>query len=135
MIICFNNYHHKLTLIECDVEQKIRGAFMAFANRLACVVISSCSCFGNDANVSYFVPTKNGMAVYIINIPSFTLLNPLACRYHSLMEFKVLFRDKSNMNSIATASLQTKGSILTNSRCPVKINLRTRYLPSPKWKT
>jgi hypothetical protein len=47
-----------------------------------------------------------------------TLLNPRACRYHSLMEFKVDFRVKSNMKRIATASLHTSGNILTNSRCP-----------------
>ena len=45
-----------------------------------------------------------------------TLLNPLACRYHSLIEFSVLFLDKSNMNKMATASLQTSGSIVTNLR-------------------
>ena len=45
-----------------------------------------------------------------------TLLNPLACRYHSLIELSVDFRLKSNINNMATASLQTKGNILTNSR-------------------
>lgn len=47
-----------------------------------------------------------------------TLLNPLACRYHSFTEFKVDFLDKSNMNNMATASLHTSGSMFTNSRCP-----------------
>lgn len=46
------------------------------------------------------------------------LLNPLPCRYHSLIELSVLFRVRSNMNKIATASLQTRGNMLTNSRCP-----------------
>lgn len=47
-----------------------------------------------------------------------TLLKPLAWRYHSLMLFSVLFLVKSNMNNIATASLQTSGNIFTNSRWP-----------------
>ena len=47
-----------------------------------------------------------------------TLLNPRACRYHSLTEFNVDFRDRSNMKRIATASLHTSGSMFTNSRCP-----------------
>jgi hypothetical protein len=34
------------------------------------------------------------------------------------MELRVDFLDKSNINRIATASLQTRGSIFTNSRCP-----------------
>ena len=49
-----------------------------------------------------------------------TLLKPLACLYHSLTEFNVLFLDKSNMNKMATASLQTSGNMFTNSRCPPK---------------
>ena len=47
-----------------------------------------------------------------------TLLNPRAWRYHSLTELSVDFRERSNMNRIATASLQTSGSMFTNSRCP-----------------
>jgi hypothetical protein len=43
-------------------------------------------------------------------------LKPRPCRYHSLIEFNVLFRVKSNMKSMATASLQTNGNIFTNSR-------------------
>jgi hypothetical protein len=35
-----------------------------------------------------------------------------------LMEFSVLFRVKSNMKSMATASLQTSGNMFTNSRWP-----------------
>ncbi len=35
--------------------------------------------------------------------------------YHSLTEFKVLLRLKSNINKTATASLQTRGSIDKNS--------------------
>lgn len=46
------------------------------------------------------------------------LLKPRPCLYHSLMEFRVLFRVRSNMNKMATASLQTRGSMLTNSRWP-----------------
>ena len=42
-----------------------------------------------------------------------TLLNPRACRYHSLIELSVDLRERSNMKRIATASLQTSGSILT----------------------
>ena len=37
------------TLMLCEVEQKIKGAFIALANFLACLVISSCSSLGNDA--------------------------------------------------------------------------------------
>lgn len=48
----------------------------------------------------------------------FTLLNPRACRYHSFTELRVDLRDRSNMNKMATASLQTSGSMFTNSRCP-----------------
>src|SRR6266700_3432507 len=47
-----------------------------------------------------------------------TLLNPRACRYHSFTELSVDLRDRSNMNKMATASLQTSGSMFTNSRCP-----------------
>ena len=64
------------------MEQKIREACMALANRFAfgflvqqsgpthlfvsltCFVISSCSSLGNVAKVSYLVPIRNGMAVY-----------------------------------------------------------------------
>ena len=42
-----------------------------------------------------------------------TLLNPRACRYHSLIELSVDLRERSNIKRIATASLQTSGSILT----------------------
>jgi hypothetical protein len=52
-----------------------------------------------------------------------TLLKPLACLYHSLTEFNVLFLDKSNMNRIATASLHTNGSMFTNSRWPPKSHI------------
>ncbi len=60
---------------------------------------------------SYLVPTKNGIAV---------LLKPRPWRYHSLIELSVLFRVKSNMNRMATASLHTNGSMFTNSRWPPK---------------
>ena len=45
-----------------------------------------------------------------------TLLNPLACLYHSLILFNVDLRVRSNMNRMATASFETRGSIETNSR-------------------
>jgi len=102
---------------------------------LTCRVISSCSSCAKVLNASYFVPTKNGIAVcpnkvssQLLPLSTFrrlarqtlvdrhTLLNPLACLYHSLIELRVDFRDKSNMNRIATASLHTSGSMLTNSR-------------------
>ena len=76
-----------------------------------CVEISSWSSFGKLTKWSYLVPTRKGMAV---------LLNPRPCLYHSLMEFRVLFLVRSNMKRMATASLQTRGSILTNSLWPPK---------------
>lgn len=76
---------------------------------LTWVEISSCSSRGKLTKWSYFVPTKKGMAV---------LLKPRPWRYHSFMELSVLFRVRSNMKSMATASLQTRGSMLTNSRWP-----------------
>ena len=79
-----------------------------------CTEISSWSSLGKFTKWSYLVPTKNGIAV---------LLKPRPCLYHSLIEFNVLFLVKSNMNSIATASLQTRGSILTNSRCPPRSHI------------
>ena len=50
------------TLIEAAVEQKIRDACIAFANRLACFVISSCSSVEKFANVSNLVPMRKGIA-------------------------------------------------------------------------
>lgn len=47
-----------------------------------------------------------------------TLLNPLVCLYHSRILFSVDFLVRSNMKRMATASLDTSGSIETNSRCP-----------------
>lgn len=44
---------------------------------------------------------------------------PRACLYHSFMEFSVDVRVRSNINKIATASLQTRGSMFTNSLWPV----------------
>lgn len=73
------------------------------------VEISSWSSLGKLTKWSYLVPTRNGMAV---------LLKPRPCLYHSLMEFNVLFLVRSNIKSMATASLQTKGSMFTNSRWP-----------------
>jgi hypothetical protein len=122
------------TLMEWLVEQKMRLAFIACANRRACCqwnqrvdtcfVISSWSSLGKLTRWSNFVPTKNGIAVYIsLRSTGHTLLNPLACRYHSLMELRVDFRLKSNMNNIATASLHTRGNIFTNSRWPPKSHI------------
>jgi len=99
-----------------------------------CFVISSCSSRGKVANWSNFVPIRNGMAVWTRRVSQkiiftflhvrstrmLTLLKPRACRYHSFTEFKVDFRERSNINRIATASLHTRGSMLTNSRWPPK---------------
>lgn len=52
-----------------------------------------------------------------------TLLKPRACRYHSLTELSVDFRERSNMKRMATASLQTRGSMLTNSRWPPRSHI------------
>lgn len=65
-------------------------------------------------SLSSLSPSLPFSSVSLIN----TLLKPLACLYHSLMEFRVDLRDKSNIKSSATASLQTNGNILTNSRWP-----------------
>jgi hypothetical protein len=48
-----------------------------------------------------------------------TLLMDRTCRYHSLTLKSVALRVRSNMKRIATASLQTSGSMLMNSRWPV----------------
>lgn len=78
-------------------------------DRHTCKEISSWSSRGKFTKWSYFVPMRKGMAV---------LLKPRPWRYHSLIELRVLLRVRSNMNRMATASLHTRGSILTNSRCP-----------------
>ena len=68
------------TFIDAEVEQNMREACIARANRFAyhnssafpgecprnptCFVISSCSSLGNVANWSNFVPIKNGIAVW-----------------------------------------------------------------------
>lgn len=54
------------TLMEWLVEQKMRLAFMALAKRLACREISSWSSSGRLANRSNLVPTRNGIAVYLV---------------------------------------------------------------------
>lgn len=51
------------------------------------------------------------------------LLNPRPCLYHSLILLSVDFLVRSNMNRIATASLQTSGSMFTNSRWPPKSHI------------
>lgn len=63
--------------------------------------------------------------------PRLTLLKPLACLYHSFTEFNVDFLDRSNMNRMATASLQTSGNMLTNSRWPSFgiLTQQSRHLP------
>ena len=45
----------------------------------------------------------------------YTLLINRACRYHSRTDDSVDFRDKSNINKSAMASLQTKGNMCRNS--------------------
>lgn len=52
-----------------------------------------------------------------------TLLNPRAWRYHSFTELRVDFRERSNMKRMATASLQTRGSMFTNSLWPPKSHI------------
>ncbi len=42
---------------------------MTFENRFACLVISSCSSRGKEAKMSYFVPMRTGIAVWISVIP------------------------------------------------------------------
>jgi len=91
------------------VDEKMSGDCIALANLRANLVIWLCSSKGRFTNWSYLVPMRNGIAV---------LLNPRACRYHSLMLLSVDLRERSNMKSNATASLHTSGSIDTNSRCP-----------------
>ena len=114
-------------------HEEIRFLFVNFP--LTCCVISSFSSSGRVLNLSNFVPIKNGMAV---------LLKPLACLYlrekkrkeaesmkenergggrraspdHSLTLLSVAFLERSNMKRMATASLQTNGSMFTNSFCP-----------------
>lgn len=55
------------TLIECEAEVKINGAFMALANFKACFDVSSCSSGEQVVKASYLVPTKNGNAFYDIH--------------------------------------------------------------------
>ena len=106
-----------------DVELNIRLAFMALANFLALTVSKAAgeprtNLAGNllllvdwevDKRIVLGADQWNGIAV---------LLKPRPWRYHSLMLFSVLLRVRSNMKRMATASLQTSGSMLTNSRCP-----------------
>ncbi len=96
------------------------GACIALENRFACLVISSCSSRGNAANLSYLVPIRTGIAVchQQVSVGPLALLKPLACRYHSFTLLRVAFRVRSNMNRMATASLDTRGNIDTNSLCP-----------------
>ena len=51
------------------------------------------------------------------------MLNPLACLYHSFIELSVDFLERSNMKRMATASLQTSGSMFTNSRWPPRSHI------------
>lgn len=77
------------------------------AARRTCLVTSSWCSTDSVVNTSYFVPTKNATA---------GRLSPRACRYHSLTEVRVDFRERSNIKKIADASLHTKGNIERNSR-------------------
>jgi len=97
------------TLIECDDELKMSGAFIALANLRACLVISFCSSCGSVANMSYLVPMRNANAC---------LLRPRTWRYHSLTLVRVDRLDRSNMKRMTIASLQTRGSIEMNSLSP-----------------
>ena len=57
-------------LILCEADEKISGAFIAFANFLAIFVISACSFSESSINKSYLVPFV--FVVYkIINISCF----------------------------------------------------------------
>ena len=58
-----------------------------------------------------------------ISIIKLTLFSPLAWRYHSFMLMRVDFRDRSNMKNMVTASLQTRGNMLRNSRCPPRSHI------------
>ena len=55
------------TLIEWEADVNINGAFIAFANFIACFDVSSCSSAEHVVKESYFVPTKNGNAFYSIH--------------------------------------------------------------------
>ena len=99
--------------LACTRQQNI-PSLSRIDSRLTCIDISSWSSRGKLTKWSYLVPIKNGIAV---------LLNPRPCRYHSLIELSVLFLVRSNMNRIATASLHTSGSMLTNSRCPPRSHI------------
>jgi hypothetical protein len=51
------------TLIECEADEKTRGAFIALAYFLANLSISSISSGGRFAYMSYLVPTRKAWAV------------------------------------------------------------------------
>ncbi|KAG5220292.1 hypothetical protein IMY05_C4628000900 [Salix suchowensis] len=120
-----------LDFMEAEVEQKMRDACMARAKRLACFVISSCSSRGKVAK--YRISCLSEMELRSVRKDQYgfkrrpfrdhTLLKPRACRYHSLTEFSVDFRERSNMKRMATASLHTNGNMLTNSRCPPRSHI------------
>mmetsp|Transcript_1819 Transcript_1819/g.4138 ORF Transcript_1819/g.4138 Transcript_1819/m.4138 type:complete len:225 (-) Transcript_1819:266-940(-) len=98
-----------VTFTAAWVEENIKGAFMARANLRAWFVISSCSSGVKVTNWSYLVPIKNARAFR---------LSARTWRYHSLTLLSVDLRERSNMKSIADASLQTRGSMLRKSRWP-----------------
>lgn len=52
------------TLIECEADEKINGAFIALAYFRANLSTSSISSCGNVEYVSYFVPIRNAWADY-----------------------------------------------------------------------
>lgn len=53
-----------------------------------------------------------------------TLFSPRACLYHSLMLLRVDLRVRSNVKRMATASLHTRGNMLTNSFWPNSDDVR-----------
>lgn len=69
--------------------------------------------------ISFHIPP----ALKSKELEGLTLLNPLACLYHSLILFKVDLRVRSNMNRMATASLETSGSMETNSLWPPRSHI------------
>lgn len=59
---------------------------MAFANRLACFVISSCSSRGYEAKMSYFVPIRTGIAVCWVSLQYFSMSLLSTVRFTDLIE-------------------------------------------------
>jgi hypothetical protein len=59
--------HLKLVKSTKSRERRTSGACMALENLLACLVTSSRSVAGREANISYFVPIRTGIAVYRVS--------------------------------------------------------------------